>query len=45
MMKFAFGRQVEEMLKRPPARLEVNFLGERTERDPFAIFEERFNGG
>jgi hypothetical protein len=43
MMKFAFGKQVEEMLKRPPVRLEVSFLGERTDRDPFAIFEEQFN--
>ena len=44
MMKFAFGKQVEEMLKRPPVKLEVNALGERTERDAFAIWEDQFNG-
>src|SRR5688500_11119732 len=33
MIKFAFGKQVEEMLKRPQVKLEVNALGERTERD------------
>jgi len=43
MMKFAFGKQVEEMLKRPQVRLEVNALGERTERDAFAIWEDQFN--
>jgi hypothetical protein len=43
MMKFAFGKQVEEMLERPPMRLEVNAFGERTDRDPFAIFEDQFN--
>jgi len=44
MMKFAFGKQVEEMLKRPQVKLEVNALGERTERDAFAIWEDQFNG-
>jgi hypothetical protein len=42
MMKFAFGKQVEEMLKRPLVKLEVNALGERTERDPFDILMETF---
>jgi hypothetical protein len=42
MMKFAFGKQVEEMLKRPAARPEVNFLGERTDRDPLDMIMETF---